>query len=361
MLLKRYLASLAAIVALLAGTAAAQGPMAPVGANFPVEGSGAGAGRNLEFVSDQLMNYDMQMFAPVDYNLLEEEPRPNTGLFFTYDRTANGITASESTTIFGTSAPGFTYQTWGNRFEFGLMNESDCGWTATISTMGGSTFLSGRTAGNANPMLMDTKYQSYELNRVFRQRLKNGSYFEPYIGGRFVYLADETQHDLYNIQLGLGDITNPDDINRFIQQSQNNMFGGTIGMRWFRETGRWRVSTNVASFLAYNAQFNFATDVQFSEVGDVGLAIERGADTSAFVPMGETRLDISYAVTRDISLRAGGQVMWYWDGLSRVNPLDQRINPNSVISGASAFAPLSTVNDQDMAIYGVTMGLEWRR
>ncbi|MEZ6109151.1 MAG: hypothetical protein R3B96_24485 [Pirellulaceae bacterium] len=59
-----------------AGTAVAQGPMSPVGATFPVEPPPGGAGDNLQFISDQLMNYDMQMFAPVDYNLLEDEQRP---------------------------------------------------------------------------------------------------------------------------------------------------------------------------------------------------------------------------------------------------------------------------------------------
>ncbi|MCA9105426.1 MAG: BBP7 family outer membrane beta-barrel protein [Planctomycetales bacterium] len=361
MLLKRFLASLAAIVALFAGTAVAQGPMSPVGATFPVEPPPGGAGDNLQFISDQLMNYDMQMFAPVDYNLLEDEQRPSTGLFFCYDRTANGITGPDVITTLGAGNGGFTYQTWGNRFDFGFMTEDDCGWTATVSTMGGGNFQSGRTDGNALPMVTYTQYQSWELNRVFRQRLKNGSYIEPYIGGRFAYLSDETMQHEIGLQLGLGDITNPDDQNRFIQQSQNNMFGGTLGVRWFRETGRWRVASNLATFLAYNSQFNFATDVQFDETNAVGPVFERSARTDGFVPMGETRIDISYDVTRDVSLRLGGQVMWYWEGLTRANMIDSRVNPNSVRSFTPFTSPIRTVNNQDLAIYGVTFGLEWRR
>jgi len=360
MLLKRFLASLAAIVALLSGTAAAQGPMDPVGATFEPQSASPGAGQNLEFVSDQLMNYDMQMFAPVDYNMLDEEPKPSTGLFFTYDRTTSGLTASESTTIAGLGAPGFNHTTWGNRFEFGFMNENDCGWTATINRMEGSQFINGRDIGNQTPMQLSAKYQSYELNRVFRQRLKSGSYFEPYIGARYAYVQDESIQDQTTFLFNLSDPLLADR-NRFLQESQNNLFGGTLGARWFRETGRWTVSSNVATFLAYNKQTQFASDLGYDENQIRLLVVERGAEASTFVPSGEARFDLAYNVTRDLSLRVGGQMIYFFEGLDRINGLPMNLNPNSVLSGASPFNPLTTVADQDMFVYGVTFGLEWKR
>lgn len=360
MLMKRFLASLAAIVALIGGTVSAQGPMDPVAATFDAPSNSPGAGQNLDFVTDQLQHYDMQMFAPLDYNLLDEEPKPSTGVFFTYDRMMSGLTGPESTTLLGQSAPSFNYQTWGNRFEFGYMNENDCGWTATISRLGGSTWLDGRTQGNANPMQLASKLESYELNRVFRQRMKNGGYFEPYIGARFAYLQDETISDRSTLLIGLNDPLIPD-INRFQQESQNSMFGGNIGARFFRETGRWKVSSNLNAFMAYNAQFNSASDITFDEDGVVGLVVERGENNETFVPMGEARLDLSYDVTRDISLRVGGHVMYFFEGLTRANSLPQGLNPNGILSGRSPFAPLANVMDQDTASYGVTFGVEWRR
>ncbi len=360
MLLKRFLASLTAIVALLGGVVNAQGPMDPVGATFEPQTSSVGAGQNLEFVSDQLMNYDMQMFAPVDYNMLSDEPKPPTGVFFTYDRTTGGLTAPESTTVFGQGAPNFNHTVWGNRFEFGFMTEDDCGWTATINRMEGSQFIGGRTENMDTPMQMAAKFQSYELNRVFRQRLRNGGYFEPYIGARYAYVQDETRQDIFTDAFGLNDplIT---DTGRFLQESQNNLFGGTLGARMFRQTGRWTVSGNVATFLAYNKQTYYASDVIFDEDFSAGIVVERAKEGSTFVPVGECRIDLAYHLTRDIAFRVGGQVQYFFEGLDRANSLPTLFNPNSIQSGVLPFNPLVSVEDQDMAVFTATFGLEWKR
>ena len=194
MLIKRFLASLAALVATLGVSANAQDAMAPMGTTFDAPYSDQGVGSGVNFVADQLMDYDLQVFAPADFSLLDEHPKPSTGVFATYDRTYSGISGPSSSTFLGQSAPDFNYTVWGNRFELGFMGENSKGWTATIQTMAGMTYTDG--AGNTtNPMLIGTKFQSYELNRVFRQELKNGGYFEPYIGGRFVYLSDRSYQD----------------------------------------------------------------------------------------------------------------------------------------------------------------------
>mgnify|MGYP003334682750 FL=1 len=366
MLIKRFLASLAALVATLGVSANAQDAMAPMGTTFDAPYSDQGVGSGVNFVADQLMDYDLQVFAPADFSLLDEQPKPSTGVFATYDRTYSGISGPSSTTFLGQSAPDFNYTVWGNRFELGFMGENNKGWTATIQTMAGMTYTDG--AGNTtNPMLIGTKFQSYELNRVFRQELKNGGYFEPYIGGRFVYLSDRSYQDTQFEQLQF-DPTDPDAdpevvtlFDRFQQHNQNNAFGATMGARFFKENGRFRWSGQTAVSAHYNRQFASASNV-FIEEELVTAAVDRGINDDAFTPMWEGRLDLSYEVTRDISLRVGGQVMYMWDGMTRANMLPNgtiSANPNSV--RGPGFGPLSIDGRQDVLVYGLTFGAEWRR
>ena len=140
MLIKRFLASLAALVATLGVSANAQDAMAPMGTTFDAPYSDQGVGSGVNFVADQLMDYDLQVFAPADFSLLDEHPKPSTGVFATYDRTYSGISGPSSSTFLGQSAPDFNYTVWGNRFELGFMGENSKGWTATIQTMAGMTY-----------------------------------------------------------------------------------------------------------------------------------------------------------------------------------------------------------------------------
>ena len=107
MLIKRFLASLAALVATLGVSANAQDAMAPMGTTFDAPYSDQGVGSGVNFVADQLMDYDLQVFAPADFSLLDEHPKPSTGVFATYDRTYSGISGPSSSTFLGQSAPDF--------------------------------------------------------------------------------------------------------------------------------------------------------------------------------------------------------------------------------------------------------------
>ncbi len=368
MLIKRFLASLAALVALLGVTATAQDAMAPVGTTFDAPYSDKGVGSGVNFVADQLMDYDLQVFAPADFSLLDEKPKPSTGVFATYDRTFNGISGPKSTFFQGQAAPDFNYTTWGNRFELGFMGENNKGWLATIQTMGGMTYSDG--AGNTtNPMLIGTKFQSYELNRIFRQELKNGGYFEPYVGGRFVYLSDRSFQDTLFDRLVFdpADPTAPPEVvptfDRFQQHVQNNAFGATMGARFFKQNGRFTWAGQTAVSAHYNRQYASSSNVFIDEeLGSAVAAVDRGINGDAFMPLWEGRMDLSYEVTRDLSLRVGAQVLYMWDGMVRANMLPNgtiAANPNSI--RANGFGPLNIDGRQDVLIYGLTFGCEWRR
>lgn len=364
MLIKRFITTFAALVALFGIGASAQAQMGPMGAGD--SGPQSSRGDSLEYVSEEILNYDAQMFAPVDYSDYGNGRQPSTGLFFTYDRMSANISASESTLVNGLSAPGFGYTAWGNRFEFGFMSEDDHGWTASIQNLEGSTFLAGRNANVSLPMQVATNFFSAELDKTFRQQLKNGSYFEPYIGGRIMVLNDKTTQDNF---LNL-DVDAALESTRFQQESNNLMFGGVIGSRFFRNVGRWTVSSNAALTLAYNDQFNYAGDTFFDDTGGtlppaVAVTVERGLDSSTFMPMGELRFDVSYDITRDVGLRAGGFLTYMFEGLTRVNTLPATLNPNNNSVNPNAVvpptSPLVVITDQDSTVVGVTFGIEWRR
>lgn len=357
MLTKELFRSLAAIVALLGVTSTTSAQLQQVGSrlgqNAPlIDGSETG------FLANDLQSYDGQVFTPLDFGEQSVKERfDNTGLFFTYDRASLYVTAPETTTVAGQSAPGFNYQTWGNRFETGYMSEEDKGFTATLLYTGGSTFLAGRSdVGIPAPMHLDSGYTSFEINRTYRQCLKSGALFEPYFGFRYLGVTDKTNQD------GSVSVLNPflGTSNRFLQEAQNVMPGGQVGFRLFRQTDRWTLSGNFSAMALYNNQTYFASDI-VTRVQQPNIVVERAFDNEEFVPAVEGRFDVAYHLTRDIAVRAGGQVTYLVQGLTRANVLQAGVNPNSIQSGTAFTNSLTAGTDQDSVLAGFTMGIEWRR
>lgn len=359
MLTRDFYRFLAAIVALFGVTATAnaqiQQPGYPVYGHDPIFD-----GADAEFIADDIGDYDLQVFTPLDFGEQSVKERfDNTGMFLTYDRAALWTSAPATSSIGGQSAPGFNYATWGNRYEIGYMTDNDSGFTATLMYTSGSTFLAGRSSvGTPLPMQVETGFTSFELNKTFRQPMKNGAIFEPYFGFRYMGLNDKT------IQDGSVILTNPffptGTNNRFLQESQNAMPGAQLGFRMFRNTGRWTISTNAAAMAMYNNQTYFSSDI-ISRTNLENIVIERAEGNDEFVPAVEARFDLSYHLTRDIAVRAGGEVVYFVEGLSRANILPMALNPNSIQSGTPIFTPLNAPRDQFSVMAGFTFGLEWRR
>ena len=359
MLTKELFRSLLAIVALFGLTAAADAqlrqPGSRIGNHAPYFD-----GSNGQFLADELGNYDVQLFTPVDFGEQSVKERfDNTGLFMTFDRASLYVTAPETTVVAGQSAPGFNYQTWGNRYEIGYMTEADSGWTLTFLNTSGSTFVGGRSSvGFALPMQVETTYNSFELNKTFRQPLKNGALFEPFFGFRYLSLNDKTVQD------GSVIATNPffptGTNNRFLQEAQNIMPGGQLGFRLFRNNERWTISGNAAVMGLYNDQTYFASDIINRTVLE-NIVVERANDDSTFVPGIDLRADIAYHITRDLALRAGGEVVYLADGLTRANILQAAVNPNSIQSGTPITNLVNAPTDQYSVLAGFTFGIEWRR
>jgi hypothetical protein len=302
-----------------------------------------------------VFDYDAQMFAPVEFTN-NKELEPNTGFFFVADRMYNSVSRGEPRDIQGigitpNDVPTGNDWMWGNRFEAGWMGKQDSGWQLVYEKTAGSFFAFGQDLLVRNPMLVNTNYTSLELNRLFRQSLSNGDYFEPYIGMRYFGLSDRTIEDTTFVS-GTTTLSN-----RFKQNAENSSVGAQIGGRFNHRRGRFRYTFDGALAAMYNHQSYFSTDLAFSGATLTGIS-EFYDNAQAFTPVGDFRCEIAYNFSRDIALRTGFQVQYIWDGVARTDNLTTGLNPNSVnsISGGSA-----GVFSESVMVAGFNFGIEWRR
>lgn len=319
--------------------------------------------------SPGIFNYDAQMFAPVEFTN-NDELEPNCGFFFTFDKTLSNVSRSDRNQTSRQSVPVGNDWNWGERYQFGWMTEQDSGWHGSFQMVDGVYYAQGGMdedflfkginadgsvldGGNvaafgdlqlpgvpsfgSDPASYSNQLRVAELNRVFRQALKNGDYFEPYLGGRFTGVNDESVED--NIYRYANDDTQDQDISdkvghRFRQTARNSAFGFQAGARHIRRRGRWKISTDGALASSYNHQRYTTSDIFWIDI-ERDLITETYFEESSFVPTLDLDLGLSYNVTRDITIRFGAQLMYLWQGISRVNTLPADVNPNSIGSDPS--------------------------
>ncbi len=298
-----------------------------------------------------IYDYDAQIFAPIELSD-GEELEAKTGFFFSVDRIYTNISGGGE---FGGGA-GSSY-IWGNRYDGGYMNSEDDGWNVVYEQSEGIQFLNGGDILVATPMLYSAKLGSLEINKVYRQRLRNGSWIEPYVGMRYFNVSDNTLQDF-----GIGVVTLIDG-NRFKQQVTNDAVGLNIGGRLVRRSGRWRYSHDVAIAPTYNQQRFRATDITM--VAAVGgfppttVVLESAESDSSFVPTVDYRFEVAYNLSRDFGLRGGASVMYLWDGLARANTLPPFANPNSTFGDPTL--PNAGLVDDRLIAAGFSFGFEYRR
>lgn len=301
-----------------------------------------------------VFDYDAQVFAPVEFTN-DKELEPNTGFFFVVDRMYNSVSRGEPRALQGigitpNDVPTGNDWMWGNRFEIGWMGQQDSGWQIVYEKTAGSFFAFGQDRLVANPLLVNTNYTTAEVNRIFRQAVSNGDYFDPYIGLRYFGLSDRTLEDT-TFSSG-GSTFN----NRFKQNAKNSSVGAQVGGRYNHRRGRFRYTLDGALAAMYNQQSYFATDITFSGAA-VGIS-EFYDNGQAFTPVGDLRGEIAYNFTRDIGLRTGFQVQYIWDGVARTDNLTTGLNPNSVNSFSGGAAGLYS---ESVIVAGFNFGIEWRR
>lgn len=212
---------------------------------------------------------------------------------------------------------------------------------------------------------------SFEFNKTFRiHPLHFGSIIEPFFGFRFLNFNDYTENDVYSrFDSTTGALIFTTDSPVFFPpppiagigteefslrkaQFENNMFGGQIGMRWFKQKSRWNLSGEVRAFAAQNFQaFTVTTDTEHtiyaSGTGtpDISGVLYNSTINSAhaaeFVFGTEVRAEAAYDITKYLQLRAGMQFMEFARGIGRGNNILQ--------------------NDQDVTMAGATFGVAVNR
>lgn len=402
-------------------------------------------------VTPGVFNYDAQMFAPLEFTN-DKQLEPNRGFFFSADkvlfslslpgRDATGLPIAAlpaTTNFFGepnsfiaegnasrVSPSGNDWQ-WGERYNFGWAGEDDRGWSGSFLDIAGATPLRTRTADLTNNGLDDsgtdsvvnpdaidddinnfgnathtlsTVYRVGELNRFFRQVLKNGDVFEPYIGGRYTQINDDSEDRFIDILIpadlnGDGTIDPPDeDTNiesRLTQAVTNSAIGFQLGGRHLRRRGRFTYITDGSLAISHNRQrlflenFNVAARagggpaVNFESTVPVTASTDEYFASDSLVPSIDLEFAISYNVTRDITLRAGTNLNYLWQNVARAditeaennpnyNPFDIFNEDNIYLIQPSSFNLSNFFDNGTQGIFedsfiaaGFTVGVEWRR
>jgi hypothetical protein len=196
------------------------------------------------------------------------------------------------------------------------------------------------------------KMSGFELNRILeRQEFHNGAVWEPFVGARYIQFKDFWRYRLY--QRSDINLDGTDDTEFYsIEQNQhiNNMLGGQLGVRIFKQTGHWNVSSEVRMFglqnwQAYSSQqdnYVWSSAIPLPAPGPRDPEFVRQerivnhASNSEFVWGGELKLEAAYQVTRDISFRTGFLFLDLGKGVGRGRDL--------------------TYNSQDVQMFGMTFG-----
>lgn len=348
--------------------------------------TGASSGKHPTlFIEPDAFNPDFQFFAPAEVTDYETgaDRDPNKGFFFTFERLYINVTRPEtdsapplginppvdtpfrSANIRETQSPWEGDFTWGNRIELGYMDCEDKGWSLVGWHIDGpnqeNTFqqidiLAFYSIDKPPPGLQSddfavndiratfpiqltesvnvAKFGSIELNRLFeRHYFHNGGAVEPFIGFRYAKFEDfYNRTDYTRASLSpLGGVVDDTDIKESERNvHENNLLGGQLGFRTFKESGHWKLSAEGRAFAFANFQYYTTTSERFVYTADSGPAptqfppfyrleqrVTNHANNDEFVWGGELKADAAYQLTKYISFRVGANFIDLGQGISR--------------------------------------------
>lgn len=282
---------------------------------------------------------EFQPFAPAEVGSFGDGPQPHTGLFFTYDRVNWYV-----------SRPARAQQdkeldlTWGNRIDFGYMTKENHGWLVEILHIDGPNV---EGFDNSDPQnIVRTSVENsfdlsgFEVSKLWRwKQFHGGSHLEIFAGGRYDRMrgADNLFRVLDATRLAVLDpeiIGNVTAVNFGGIAYENNVFGPQVGLRWFKQKGRWTFSSEGRYYYAYNDQF------YASRQTIVGGTAFFDVDEQSWVHAGDIRVQTSLTCTKNINLALGWEFLYYANGIGR-GPFGE--------------------SDQDVTMTGVTFGFQCNR
>lgn len=316
------------------------------------------------FIDPGYFQPDFQYFAPPEVGDFGGGEPPNTGFYVTFDRTYVNVTRPRDAFSFGSQHEGDF--TWGNRFEIGYMTDDKTGWQGVLWHVNGPNekFANGEsitvlqdvanteTLSFVIPQTFDSlnvlKMSSFELNKVWRRKeFHNGAVLEPLLGYRYMNVRDFYQRETLQesvpppgVTLRANTTATDEffDITSFRSTFENQMHGGQLGGRLFRQRGHWLLSAEVKFFALANFQsLRSISERSFLPNPDEGNAsliapLGPGGDVnrsvayqraSEFVWGGEVRGEAAYELTRDINLRVGFVFLDLGQGIGRGNNIQQ--------------------------------------
>jgi len=336
-----------------------------VGASAPALGQPVRPGSDAfwtfqPFVDPGYFNPDFQFFAPAEVDDFGGEEKPNTGIYVTFDRTYVNVSRPIDRFSFGSGNQGDF--TWGNRMEIGYMKGDPSGWQAVIWRVNGpnenfsSSDFTERFTDNAGTLIHNVpqpgavnsvntlKMSSFELNKVFRLKpYHNGTIMEPILGYRYMNVRDFYQRQALTEFPGTAGIPVDPIGDEFLQQIthrsifENQLHGGQIGARIFRQRGHWMLSGQFSFFALANFQSLRVINQQsiaanpdlelidanpldkinwFGQGGDINRQQQYYRATQ-FTFGGEVKGEASYELTRDVNLRVGFVFLDLGQGIGR--------------------------------------------
>ncbi len=334
---------------------------------------------------------DFNWFEPIYCNE-DKRPAANLGYFFEYQRLSTSVSRPKQgtvviptnidqlpTTEVNVDIGGDQYSDWtnGNLFDFGYMRESNrhgaaSGWLVSVMKIDNprhrltnpNVAFDGTTindvAGNpiGETFVTENAFNIYgiDVNRVWRMEPTfKGAIIEPFIGLRYTRIRDHFDYLVYNreptapfpgsipILDGNGQTRARTLFDQFYSSNSytdNDLFGGQLGMRVQKRRGRWRLGTELKGFAMNNfsqstavvttqtteqvqiANYDiFGARVDIQNQGDPVIDIEpRGVVTKTanrFVWGGELRLNAGFDITKKFSIEVGGHFMAFADGIGR--------------------------------------------
>ena len=318
--------------------------------------------QNLPLATPGMFDYDAQLFAPLEFTN-GKEPDPNCGFNFSVDRSYISLprgTRFNSAT--GQQTSNGSEFNWGTNYELGWFGEDDKGWNARFDNLTGSFFTNGDDAFAANPTHVEQKFATFQINRIFRQNLSNGGYFEPFFGGRYMNLSDTAVEDLDVPAVPA--VVGPPAIPRipgfglrFRQFVRNSTIGFQTGARYNLRRGRWRFTSAGAVAATYNQQRYDTTNLINTVQLDGQVTGQTSFSDQSFVPIIDGTFDAAYHISRDLSLKLGVNGVYSWNGIAKVNTETLTVNGLSDVGTGTVFLPV----DENLVAVGFRFGVEWRR
>ncbi|MEE2938215.1 MAG: hypothetical protein VYA84_19685 [Planctomycetota bacterium] len=342
---------------------------------------------------------DFRWFEPV-YNMDLAEMKPKkraaTGWFATYDRLS--LYGSRPEVDEPGSSEYLLDEGWGHRYEIGFMLPGeDNGWMLNWTQNGVSDAFVLRQerlnrfidpsegfspvappfgvavrqiednnpgynfrfydVGDSNNIV---KYDSYELNKTWRlEPYHYGGILEPMVGLRWMRINDYNYFDTYlntesNPPLAGPNFEDAEQFDRAYAATDNEMFGGQLGFRYFKFRDRFIFSSDFRAFFGgswQNSVSAVASELTIYGGSDVGATVERILVSSTepintrneeFFFGFDVRGEIGYQLTKMISIRGGFQVIDVARGVWRGGE-------GIVVDGGD--------NDQDLLLVGATFGI----